>query len=79
MKVRWPALFTERQISKEFTRLVSKDLSKSFFEGLDSHLSKLIPLFKSKHYEDIPEMTSILESLDKDESIYFKAVFLSPK
>ncbi|KAK3535974.1 hypothetical protein QTP70_022852 [Hemibagrus guttatus] len=66
MKVRWPALFTERQISKEFTRLVSKGLSKSFFEGLDGHLSKLIPLFRSKHYEDIPEMTSILESLDKD-------------
>ncbi|KAA0710011.1 hypothetical protein E1301_Tti018248 [Triplophysa tibetana] len=66
MKVQWPALFTERQISKEFTRLVSKDLSKSFFEGLDGHLSKLIQLFRSKRYEDIPEMTSILESLDKD-------------
>ncbi|GAA6101254.1 uncharacterized protein LOC113633890 [Tachysurus ichikawai] len=65
MKVRWPALFTERQLSKEFTRLVSKDLSKSFFEGLDRHLSKLIQLFRSKRYEDIPEMTSILQSLHK--------------
>ncbi|XP_057216127.1 uncharacterized protein LOC130570055 [Triplophysa rosa] len=66
MKVRWPALFTEREISKEFTRLVSKDLSKSFFEGLDGHLPKLIQLFRSKRSEDIPEMTSILESLHKD-------------
>ncbi|XP_057184230.1 sterile alpha motif domain-containing protein 3-like [Triplophysa rosa] len=68
MKVRWPTLFTERQISKEFTRLVSKDLSKSFFEGLDGHISKLIQLFRSKRYEDIPEITSILESLHKDPS-----------
>ncbi|XP_059399324.1 sterile alpha motif domain-containing protein 3-like [Carassius carassius] len=66
MKIRWPAIFTERQISKEFTRLVSKDLSKSFLEGLDGHLSKLIQLFRSKRYEDIPEITSILESLDKN-------------
>ncbi|KAI7795990.1 hypothetical protein IRJ41_011334 [Triplophysa rosa] len=56
----------EPPISKEFTRLVSKDLSKSFFEGLDGHLSKLIQLFRSKRSEDIPEMTSILESLHKD-------------
>ncbi|XP_057182688.1 sterile alpha motif domain-containing protein 3-like [Triplophysa rosa] len=42
MKVRWPALFTEREISKEFTRLVSKDLSKSFFEGLDQESSTKI-------------------------------------
>ncbi|XP_065131505.1 uncharacterized protein [Paramisgurnus dabryanus] len=68
MKIRWPAIFTERQISKEFTRLVSKDLSKSFLEGLDGHLSKLIQLFRSKRYEDVPEMTSILESLDKNPS-----------
>ncbi|KAK3533473.1 hypothetical protein QTP70_023461 [Hemibagrus guttatus] len=79
MKVRWPALFTERQISKEFTRLVSKDLSKSFFEGLDGHLSKLIPLFRSKHYEDIPEMTSILESLDKDVSQFILKQSFSPQ
>uniref|UniRef100_A0A672MGJ6 PB1 domain-containing protein n=1 Tax=Sinocyclocheilus grahami TaxID=75366 RepID=A0A672MGJ6_SINGR len=79
MKVQWPALFTERQISKEFTRLVSKDLSKSFFEGLDGHLSKLIQLFRAKRYEDIPEMTSILESLDKDVSQFILKQSFSPQ
>uniref|UniRef100_A0A672MLD1 PB1 domain-containing protein n=1 Tax=Sinocyclocheilus grahami TaxID=75366 RepID=A0A672MLD1_SINGR len=79
MKVQRPALFTERQISKEFTRLVSKDLSKSFFEGLDGHLSKLIQLFRAKRYEDIPEMTSILESLDKDVSQFILKQSFSPQ
>uniref|UniRef100_A0A671PRC5 PB1 domain-containing protein n=1 Tax=Sinocyclocheilus anshuiensis TaxID=1608454 RepID=A0A671PRC5_9TELE len=66
-------------ISKEFTRLVSKDLSKSFFEGLDGHLSKLIQLFRAKRYEDIPEMTSILESLDKDVSQFILKQSFSPQ
>ncbi|XP_026103989.1 uncharacterized protein LOC113075485 [Carassius auratus] len=79
MKIRWPAIFTERQISKEFTRLVSKDLSKSFLEGLDGHLSKLIQLFRSKRYEDIPEMTSILESLDKNVSQFILKQSFSPQ
>ncbi|CAM4575404.1 unnamed protein product [Leuciscus chuanchicus] len=64
-----PSPFSAREvadISKEFSRLVSKDPSKSFLEGLDGHLSKLIQLLRSKRYEDIPEMTSVLESLDKD-------------
>uniref|UniRef100_A0A3Q0RV90 Uncharacterized protein n=1 Tax=Amphilophus citrinellus TaxID=61819 RepID=A0A3Q0RV90_AMPCI len=45
--VRWPALFTERQV--EFTRLMSMDLH-SFYEGLDHHLVKLLQLFRSKSY-----------------------------
>ncbi|KAI7795713.1 hypothetical protein IRJ41_003855 [Triplophysa rosa] len=59
MKVRWPALFTEREISKEFTRLVSKDLSKSFFEGLDGNKPKdednsiARPAVPSDHEEDV--------------------------
>ncbi|XP_036419953.1 uncharacterized protein LOC118803578 [Colossoma macropomum] len=68
VKVRWPALFTERQISMEFTRLVSMDLSKSFYGGLDSHLLKLLQLYRSKRFEGMTEMTAILESLDKDAS-----------
>ncbi|KAI9514950.1 hypothetical protein NQZ68_028902 [Dissostichus eleginoides] len=67
MKVRWPALFTERQIVKEFTRLMSMDLN-SLYEGLDSHLQKFLQLFRSKRFEGIKEMTSLMESLDKDAS-----------
>ncbi|XP_048880258.1 sterile alpha motif domain-containing protein 3-like [Brienomyrus brachyistius] len=67
MMVRWPALFTERQIIKEFTRLMSMDLT-LFYERLDSHLLRLLQLFRSKRFEGNKEMTSLLESLDKDVS-----------
>nr|XP_023667115.1 uncharacterized protein LOC111843628 isoform X4 [Paramormyrops kingsleyae] len=67
MRVRWPALFTERQIAKEFTRLTSMDINK-FYEGLDSHLHKLLQLFRLKHFEEVQDMTSLMESLDKDAS-----------
>ncbi|KAI4876492.1 hypothetical protein NFI96_010594 [Prochilodus magdalenae] len=69
LMVGWPALFTERQqISMEFTRLVSMDLSKSFYGGLDGHLLKLLQLFRSKLFEGMTKMSAILESLDKDTS-----------
>ncbi|XP_050957701.1 uncharacterized protein LOC127158727 isoform X2 [Labeo rohita] len=67
MRVRWPALFTERQIAKEFTRLTSMDINK-FYEGLDSHLHKLLQLFRLKRFEEVQDMTSLMESLDKDAS-----------
>ena len=58
---------------------MSKDPSKSFLEGLDGHLSKLIKLFRSKRYEDIPEMTSVLENLDKDVSQFILKQSFSPQ
>ncbi|KAI4871625.1 hypothetical protein NFI96_013405, partial [Prochilodus magdalenae] len=71
----WPAckkaLTTDihnMRISMEFTRLVSMDLSKSFYGGLDGHLLKLLQLFQSKHFEAMTEMSAILESHDKDAS-----------
>ncbi|KAI4876756.1 hypothetical protein NFI96_027234 [Prochilodus magdalenae] len=67
LMVRWLAFFTERQqISMEFTRLVSMDLSKSFYGGLGGHLLKHLQLFRSKRFEGMTEMSAILESLDKD-------------
>ncbi|KAJ4944367.1 hypothetical protein JOQ06_012911, partial [Pogonophryne albipinna] len=54
-------------IVKEFTRLMSMDLI-SLYEGLDSHLQKFLQLFRSKRLEGIKEMTSLMESLDKDTS-----------
>uniref|UniRef100_A0A3P9ILH2 Uncharacterized protein n=1 Tax=Oryzias latipes TaxID=8090 RepID=A0A3P9ILH2_ORYLA len=45
---RWPALFSERQIGAEFTRLVSADLLKSFLSGLDRYLPRLINLYEAQ-------------------------------
>jgi len=40
------------------------------YEGLDSHLHKLLQLFQLKRFEEVQEMTSIIESLDKDVRAY---------
>ncbi|XP_053491664.1 uncharacterized protein LOC128614296 isoform X1 [Ictalurus furcatus] len=50
------------------------DLSKSFYEGLDKHVSKLLYLYRSRCYADIAEMSAILESLDKNASNHRKRV-----
>ncbi|KAF3856857.1 hypothetical protein F7725_017580 [Dissostichus mawsoni] len=46
---------------------MSMDLN-SLYEGLDSYLQKFLQLFRSKRFEGIKEMTSLMESLDKDAS-----------
>ncbi|CAM4697571.1 unnamed protein product [Leuciscus chuanchicus] len=50
-----------KTIVKEFTRLMSMDINK-LYEGLDSHLHKLLQLFRLKHFEEVQEMTSLMES-----------------
>ena len=54
---------------------MSMDLN-SLYEGLDSHLQKFLQLFRSKRFEGIKEITSLMESLDKDVStvLYFKVL-----
>ncbi|KAI4887256.1 hypothetical protein NFI96_021995, partial [Prochilodus magdalenae] len=49
------------QISMEFTRLVSMDLSKSFYGSLGGLLLKFLQLFRSKRFEGMTEMSAILE------------------
>ncbi|KAK9517653.1 hypothetical protein VZT92_023002 [Zoarces viviparus] len=44
---RWPALFSERQLSAEFSRIVTKDLLESFLDGLDALVASLLELYKS--------------------------------
>ena len=48
---------------------MSMDIKK-FYEGLDSLLHKLLQLFRLKRFEDVQEMTSLMESLDKNVSAY---------
>ena len=51
----------------------------SFYEGLDSHLHKLLKLFRSKRFEEIEEITSLMESLDKDASTFLYLNILGGK
>ncbi|XP_024133663.1 uncharacterized protein LOC112149902 [Oryzias melastigma] len=45
---RWPALFNEKQIEAEFSRLTSVNLKTSFFNGLDYYQPGLLDLYKAK-------------------------------
>ncbi|CAM4572133.1 unnamed protein product [Leuciscus chuanchicus] len=53
---------------------MSLDLSKSFYEGLDRHLPKLLCLYRSKRCAEIAEMRTIMDSLDKNASNQRKRV-----
>ncbi|KAL0978903.1 hypothetical protein UPYG_G00177450 [Umbra pygmaea] len=64
---RWPALFSERQITSEFMRLVSADLLKVFFDGLDKYVPKLIELYRVRD-RSITELHNLLHSLDVETS-----------
>ncbi|XP_048019948.1 sterile alpha motif domain-containing protein 3-like [Megalobrama amblycephala] len=61
---RWPALFTQRQVALEFCRLVSIDLKRTFFEGLDKHLPRLLQLY-TKRSNEVPELLNVLKCLDE--------------
>ncbi|KAI9514160.1 hypothetical protein NQZ68_035624 [Dissostichus eleginoides] len=47
IKERWPALFGQRQLCAEFSRIVTKDLLKSFLEGLDAMVPSLLEAYKA--------------------------------
>ncbi|KAA0722904.1 hypothetical protein E1301_Tti013669 [Triplophysa tibetana] len=57
------------QISLEFNSLVTLDLSKSFYEGIDHHLTKLLCLYCSKCRMEIVEMRAIMDSPDKNRPV----------
>lgn len=48
---------------------MSMDINK-LYVGLDSHLHKQLQLFQLKRFKEVQEMTSLMESLDKDVSAY---------
>ncbi|KAL2088226.1 hypothetical protein ACEWY4_017054 [Coilia grayii] len=64
LQARWSALFTERQIDAEFTRIVSKNLKQSFFHGLDELVPRFLRLYR--HRETVKELPAFLASLDAD-------------
>ncbi|XP_039591916.1 uncharacterized protein LOC120515213 [Polypterus senegalus] len=69
--IRWPALFTERQIAAEFRRIVSADLKKTFFDGLDKYLPGLLRLYRARDSR-IEELRSLVQSVDVDNSNQLK-------
>ncbi|XP_026068469.1 sterile alpha motif domain-containing protein 3-like [Carassius auratus] len=67
IQTRWPALFTERQIVAEFSRLLSADLMRSFYGGLDELLPRFLELYKNMD-QDSALLNKILQWLGADDS-----------
>ncbi|XP_051778432.1 sterile alpha motif domain-containing protein 3-like [Erpetoichthys calabaricus] len=66
---RWPALFTERQISAEFKRIVTTDLLQPFLEGLDGLVPRLLEVYKAAAMSGRKlSLKSILQCLEKDDT-----------
>ncbi|KAJ8349383.1 hypothetical protein SKAU_G00245130 [Synaphobranchus kaupii] len=53
------------EIAAEFMRLVSADLHKSFLDGLDRYLPRLLKVYKARGSR-VTELHSLLESLDSE-------------
>lgn len=67
IRSRWPALFNKRQVALEFGRLVSVDLKRAFFDGLDQHLPKFLQLY-TKRGAEIPDLLNVMKCLDEESS-----------
>ncbi|KAL6485097.1 hypothetical protein MHYP_G00071420 [Metynnis hypsauchen] len=64
---RWPALFSERQITAEFSRIVTTDLVQSFLDGLDVLLPSLLQLYKAAVSSSRRlTLSSIMDGLQKE-------------
>ncbi|XP_030293215.1 uncharacterized protein LOC115593740 [Sparus aurata] len=65
---RWPALFSQRQLSAEFSRIVTKDLLESFVDGLDALVPRLLALYKDAASKRRLTLSSVLECLQKEDT-----------
>ncbi|XP_046711688.1 uncharacterized protein LOC124390047 [Silurus meridionalis] len=79
---RWPALFTENQVSYEFGRVVGKNLRENFLDALDHLSPSLMDLFKKKKgltgqllAERLCQTKGLPVILGDDPSAFFKTCF----
>ncbi|KAB5542335.1 hypothetical protein PHYPO_G00090480 [Pangasianodon hypophthalmus] len=65
-KKRWPALFTEREVSAEFSRITTVPLVSKFMGQLDQFSAQLLKIFKKKGGTGAQKITSILSVMDQN-------------
>ncbi|XP_066504331.1 sterile alpha motif domain-containing protein 3-like [Hoplias malabaricus] len=68
-KRRWPALFSEREVEAEFTRITTVPLRSKFMQQLDHHSSQLLKVFVRKGGAAGRKIKAILADLDKNDAI----------
>ncbi|XP_034557898.1 uncharacterized protein LOC117825987 isoform X1 [Notolabrus celidotus] len=65
---RWPALFLEEQICREFYRVTTKDLLGSFRAAIDTYCPRLLKLYRARKAAFGQDMESLLDVLDEQTS-----------
>ncbi|XP_058252315.1 uncharacterized protein LOC131357377 isoform X6 [Hemibagrus wyckioides] len=68
-KNRWPALFTEREVSAEFRRITTIPLVSKFLGQLDYFSNQLFRIFKKKGGAEAQKITNILSVMDQNITI----------
>ncbi|XP_063749959.1 uncharacterized protein LOC134871220 [Eleginops maclovinus] len=69
VKDRWPALFSERQLSAEFSRIVTKDLLESFLDGLDALVPDVLQMYgEAAASGRRVRLSSVLSCLQKEDT-----------
>ncbi|XP_077072666.1 uncharacterized protein LOC143746383 [Siphateles boraxobius] len=66
---RWPALFTEREVSAEFSRITTIPLVSKFMGQLDHFSAQLLRIFRKKGGTATQKMTNILSVMDQNDTI----------
>ncbi|KAL3976477.1 coatomer subunit delta [Sarotherodon galilaeus] len=69
-KSRWPALFTEKEIDKEFLRISTVPLLSRFFYELDLYTPRMMELFRGKGGVAGRKMRHIMVAISKDDTIH---------
>lgn len=57
------------EIAYEFTRLVSVDLKRAFFDGLDQHMPRLLELYADRKCEANRKLRQLMDSLSRNVSV----------
>ncbi|XP_070845586.1 sterile alpha motif domain-containing protein 3 [Chaetodon trifascialis] len=68
-KRRWPALFSEREVEAEFTRITTVPLRSKFMQQLDHHSSRLMTVFRRKGGDAGRKIRTIIADMDKNGAI----------
>ncbi|KAK0148560.1 putative nuclease HARBI1 [Merluccius polli] len=68
-KRRWPALFSEREVEAEFTRITTVPLISKFMYQLDHHSSQLMKVFRKKGGAAGRKIKHILADIEKNDCV----------
>ncbi|KAK2921340.1 hypothetical protein Q8A73_000825 [Channa argus] len=69
-KSRWPALFTAKEIDKEFMRISTVPLLSTFFAELDRYIPRLTEVFRCKGGIAGKKIRQLMLAISKDDNVH---------